>query len=58
MVLEGLPVDVEDKLSELTQFLVKIDSGFDATNVVIEGGRENSFNVCEGSARLFEFLLV
>ena len=42
MVLEGLPVDVEDELSELTQFFVEIDSGFDAANFVLKGDRKNS----------------
>ena len=47
MVLEGLPVDVE---GELTDFLVEIDSGFDAANIVRDGYRAYRSSGAKGDA--------
>ena len=58
MVLEGLPVDVEDKLSELTHFFEEIDSGFDAANLVREGDWEYRSSLFKGNACFEEFCLV
>ena len=51
MVLEGLPVDVKDELSLiLTSLLIKINSGFDAADIVREGGWECRSGGAEGNA--------
>ena len=51
MILKGLPVDVKDEHSpHFTQFLVKINSGFDAANWVSKGFRENRSSGVEGNA--------
>ena len=47
VVLEGLPVDVED---ELAQFIIEVDSGLDAANIIRKGDWENRSNVAEGNA--------
>ena len=55
MVLEGLPIDVK---GELTDFLVEIDSGFDAANIVRDGYRAYRSSSAEGNASLIEVGLV
>ena len=55
MVLKGLPVDVED---ELAHFIVKINSCFDATNLVRKSDWENRNDIAEGNARFIEVCLV
>ena len=52
MVLEGLPVDIEDKLSLLTQFQVEIDGGFDAADLVREDSWEYRSSLAKGNACL------
>ena len=47
MVLEGLPVDIKD---ELTDLIVEINSGFDTADLVIENYRENRSGCAEGNA--------
>ena len=55
VVLKGLPIDVVDKFAH---FLIKIDCGFDATNIIREGYREDRSSVTEGNARFVEDGLV
>ena len=55
MVLEGLPVDVE---GELTDFLVEINSGFDAANIVRDGYRAYRSSAAKGDACNFFVSLV
>ena len=55
MVLEGLPVDVE---GELTDFLVEINSGFDAANIVRDGYRAYRSSGAKGNASFIEVGLV
>ena len=55
MVLEGLSVNVKD---ELAHFLVEINSGFDSTNLVVEGCRKLSSGIAEGNTCLVKVGLV
>ena len=58
MVLEGHPIDEEGELTKLTQFEIKINSGFDAADFVLEGDRKNRRNFAEGNASFVEAFLV
>ena len=58
MVLEGLPVDVEDELTHLALFLVKVDSGFYTIDLVTEGHREDRSNGIERDVSFVELGLV
>ena len=55
MVLKRLPIDVED---ELVYFFVKIDSGFNPTDIIRKGGWEYACDVAEGNACAVIVLLV
>ena len=55
MILEGLPVDVKDKLA---LFHVEVDKGFDAADIVIEDDREDRGGITEGNATFFKLGLV
>lgn len=51
MVFEGLSVDIEDKLTQLTSFIVEIYCCFDAADFVNEGFREHR----SGLAKWYQF---
>ena len=59
MVLERLSVDVEDELApEFTDSYIKINSGFDAANLVNKGNWENRSGGTEGNSSLMVVGLV
>lgn len=58
MVLEGVSVDVKDKLTHLTLFLIKIYSSFDAADFVGKNDRVYRSGLAEGFASVLEVSLV